>query len=146
MSFPALAMIKVVYTFMASGGTEVLANDLTTLIQMLYSSLQGLRDQHGETDSIGDLVEIPSMCPKSPIISLLTSDPRGLAQYCQKFGYVVRAIVAPTVPEGFERVRVCLHSGNTSDEIEGFVRVLDRWIEQEKQKRQKSSAISRTRL
>ena len=87
---------------------------------------------------IEDLVEIPSDCPKSPIISLLTLDPRSLAQYCQKAGFVVRAIVAPTVPAGFERVRVCLHSRNTLDQIEDFIRTVQRWIDIEKQKKKPS--------
>jgi 8-amino-7-oxononanoate synthase len=145
-SFPALAAIKAVYISMAQGQTEELARKLATLIAMLFSSLQILRDQYGVSDCIESLVEIPPACPKSPIISLLTPDPRGLAQYCQAAGYVVRAIVAPTVPEGFERVRVCLHSGNTPGQIEGFVQTLQRWIEQEKQKTQKTFELLRARL
>jgi 8-amino-7-oxononanoate synthase len=146
MSFPALAGIKAVYSLMAEGQTEELAKDLATLIAMLFSSLQRLRDQYGVSDFIESLVEIPTVCPKSPIISLLTPDPRGLAQYCQSAGYVVRAIVAPTVPEGFERVRVCLHSGNTPGQINGFVQTLQRWIEREKQKMPKDFGLSRARL
>ncbi len=146
MSFPALAAIKAVYSVMAQGRTETLANDLTTLIAVLYSSLRALRAHYGESDSIEGLVEIPSDCPKSPIVSLLTPDPRALALYCQKAGYVVRAIVAPTVPEGFERVRVCLHSGNTVGQVEGFVRILKKWIEQEKEMRHKGGKMLEARL
>ena len=146
MSFPALAAIKAVYNFMIQGHTEALASRLTALIATLYSSLQRLRDQYGISDFIENLVEIPSVCPKSPIISLLTPDPRRLALYCQNAGYVVRAIVAPTVPEGFERVRVCLHSGNTSAQVEGFVQILEKWIEREAQKTHSGSKIPRARL
>lgn len=146
MSFPALAEIKAVYNLVVEGQTEELARDLARLIALLFSSLQRLRDQYGVSDCIESLVEIPSACPKSPIISLLTPDPRGLARYCQAAGYVVRAIVAPTVPEGFERVRVCLHSRNTPDEIEGFVQTLQRWIEQEKQRTHKVFELPRARL
>jgi 8-amino-7-oxononanoate synthase len=146
MSFPALAAIRAVYTFMAQGRTEKLANDLTTRIGMLYSSLRRLRNEHGGREDIQDLLEIPSECPKSPIIFLLTSDPRGLAQYCQKAGYVVRAIVAPTVPEGSERVRVCLRSGNTFGQVEGFVDILQKWIEQENKRRHSSRGMLMERL
>lgn len=146
MSFPALAGIKAVYTFMAQGRTQELADELATLIAMLFSSLRGLRDQYGASDCIESLIEIPPTSPQSPIISLLTPDPSGLAKHCQKAGYVVRAIVAPTVPEGFERVRVCLHSGNTLGQVEGFVQTLQRWIEQEKQKTHKVPAMARARL
>ena len=41
---------------------------------------------------------------------------------------MVRPIVAPTVPEGRERVRICLHAGNTFDEIEGLGRAVEAWV------------------
>lgn len=40
----------------------------------------------------------------------------------------MRAIVAPTVPVGAERVRVCLHAGNSFEEVERLVRVVGRWV------------------
>lgn len=118
---------------MAQGRTEDSTNKLITLIDMLYASLRELGAQVGLSESTQDLVQIPPSCPRSPIFSLLTPKPRELAQYCQNAGYVVRAIVAPTVPEGSDRVRVCLHSGNTFGQVEGFVRILRKWIDQEKQ-------------
>jgi 8-amino-7-oxononanoate synthase len=145
MSFPALAAIRAVYTFMAQGRTEDLANDLTAIIGMLYSGLRRLRDKHGACESTQGFLEIPFECPKSPIIFLLMSDPKGLAQYCQKAGYVVRAILPPTVPEGSERVRICLHSGNTFSQIERFIRILQQWIEQN-QKRHSPRDMLRARL
>lgn len=39
------------------------------------------------------------------------------AAYLQKAGMDVRPIVSPTVPEGSERIRICLHSFNTEKEI-----------------------------
>lgn len=140
MSFPALAAIKAVYHFMAQGQTEALAQDLNMLIKSLYLALQDLRSHCDASGMLENFVKIPSDCPKSPIISLLTPDPRSLAQYCQKAGFIVRAIVAPTVSAGHERVRVCLHSRNTLDQIEDFVRTVQRWIDMEKQK--KPSIIS----
>lgn len=146
MSFPALAAIKAVYTFIAKGRTRELTDNLSALVALVYSRLQLLRDQYSSSNNIEGLIEIPSGCPKSPIISLLTPDPRSLAQYCQVAGYVVRAIVAPTVPAGFERVRVCLHSGNTLGQIEGFIRTLEKWIEQERQKKNRNSELPRARI
>lgn len=66
--------------------------------------------------------------PSSPILSLRTPYPRQLAEACQKAGFVVRAIMAPTVPKGQERVRVCVHAGNTEEEIGGLVGVIKRWM------------------
>lgn len=68
--------------------------------------------------------------PTSPIISLRTSQPRQLASLCQENGFVVRAIMPPTIPEGKERVRVCLHAGNTEGEIDGLTRMIQSWLDQ----------------
>lgn len=122
MPFPVLAMIKAVYTFMMQGRTEALAERLLALISSLYSELADMRISN-ETP-----FEIPHSCPNSPIIPLFTKQPRELAQFCQDAGFNVRAIVAPTVPSHSERVRVCLHSGNTLHEIANFVSTLRSWI------------------
>lgn len=42
---------------------------------------------------------------------------------------MVRAVVSPTVPLGTERVRICLHAGNTVDELEVLVGALQEWCE-----------------
>jgi len=73
-------------------------------------------------------LEIPLQKPQSPIFSLLTPEPRSLAKYCQDNGFVVRPIVPPTVPKGTERVRVCLHSGNTILDIEGLIGKIGEWL------------------
>lgn len=70
---------------------------------------------------------IPLTCPNSPIFSIQTSQPKNLAGYLQDRGMMVRAVVPPTVPEGTERVRVCLHAGNTVDQIQALVRALESW-------------------
>jgi 8-amino-7-oxononanoate synthase len=67
--------------------------------------------------------------PTSPIFSLRTSQPRQLASACQEAGYIIRAIMPPTIPEGSERVRVCLHAGNTEPEIDGLVRTIQSWLD-----------------
>lgn len=67
--------------------------------------------------------------PTSPIFSLRTSQPRQLASACQEAGYIIRAIMPPTIPEGSERVRLCLHAGNTEEEIDGLVRTIQSWLD-----------------
>lgn len=42
---------------------------------------------------------------------------KSIAQHLQQKGYNVKAILSPTVPAGQERLRFCLHSYNTKDEI-----------------------------
>ncbi|MFC0076221.1 aminotransferase class I/II-fold pyridoxal phosphate-dependent enzyme [Flavobacterium procerum] len=42
---------------------------------------------------------------------------KNLAQELQDKGFDIKAILSPTVPEGQERLRFCIHSYNTEDEI-----------------------------
>ncbi|GAB2980285.1 pyridoxal phosphate-dependent aminotransferase family protein [Mucilaginibacter puniceus] len=42
---------------------------------------------------------------------------RGMAAELQNKGLDVRAILSPTVPQGLERIRICLHAYNTAEEI-----------------------------
>ena len=41
---------------------------------------------------------------------------------------MIRPIVAPTVPLGKERVRVCLHAGNTLEEVRGLSEAIGAWL------------------
>lgn len=70
--------------------------------------------------------------PGSPIFSIRTLYPRHLATFCQQNGFIVRAIMPPTVPAGKERVRVCLHAGNTTEEIDAFVETIEQWLQKVK--------------
>ena len=67
----------------------------------------------------------------SPIFALFTPRPRSLATLCQDAGFLVRPIVSPTVQRGTERVRVCLHAGNTRQQIEGLVACVKVWVGKE---------------
>jgi 8-amino-7-oxononanoate synthase len=73
----------------------------------------------------------------SPIFSVRTRYPRELASHCQRRGFVVRAIMAPTVPRGKERVRVCLHAGNTRNEIGDLVDAITQWVKEKQGARPK---------
>lgn len=44
---------------------------------------------------------------------------------------MVRPIVAPTVPKGQERVRICLHAANTIPEVEALVHAMEEWVLQQ---------------
>lgn len=71
---------------------------------------------------------LPDECPSSPIFAILTQKPRKLAAHCNDAGFIARPVVSPTVPVGTERVRVCLHAGNTTDQIDKFVECVRTWI------------------
>ncbi|GAA5974274.1 hypothetical protein JCM11641_006705 [Rhodosporidiobolus odoratus] len=76
----------------------------------------------------------------SPIIPLLTSRPRPLAAFLQEEGFLTRPITYPTVPHGEERVRVCLHAGNTEEEVTALADSVKRWMEQEDRRPETSRA------
>lgn len=46
------------------------------------------------------------------------------ARLLQQNGYDVRAILSPTVPQGEERLRLCLHSYNTIDDCERVLQII----------------------
>ena len=49
---------------------------------------------------------------------------KNVAKQIQDKGFDVKAILSPTVPEGQERLRFCLHSHNTKEEIEEILGLL----------------------
>jgi 8-amino-7-oxononanoate synthase len=53
---------------------------------------------------------------------------RNVALQLQENGFDVKAILSPTVPEGQERLRICLHSYNTEKEISEVLRLLSGFV------------------
>lgn len=53
---------------------------------------------------------------------------RKLASSLQNDGFNVRAILHPTVPEGKERLRICLHTFNTDEEIKSLIQQLKKYL------------------
>ena len=47
-----------------------------------------------------------------------------LAKRFQDNNFAVKAILSPTVPEGHERIRICIHAFNTKEEIEKLAEIL----------------------
>ncbi|KAL9048820.1 MAG: hypothetical protein Q9162_007533 [Coniocarpon cinnabarinum] len=133
---PSLAMIASAYRLMRRGAT-VQVRSATRKAGAAANGLQAqttlwhlIEQFHGRIRARthhADLTVLPSP-PSSPIAALRTSRPRELAAYCQRRGVMVRAVVHPTVPRGTERVRVCLHAGNTLDEIDQLVAVVAAWL------------------
>lgn len=50
---------------------------------------------------------------------------RALANHLQSNNFDVRAILSPTVPAGLERIRVCVHSFNTENDITLLTQVIN---------------------
>lgn len=71
--------------------------------------------------------QITCLASNSPIQSLLipgNSEARSIAERIQEKGFAVKAILSPTVPKGHERIRICLHSFNSIEEINELVKCL----------------------
>lgn len=49
---------------------------------------------------------------------------KNISSVLQQHGYNVKPILSPTVPQGSERLRLCLHTYNTKDEIKGLITAL----------------------
>ena len=63
----------------------------------------------------------------SPIQCLLipgNASARAVATEAQQMGLDVRAILSPTVPAGQERLRLCIHAFNTTEEIDRLMAIL----------------------
>jgi len=63
----------------------------------------------------------------SPIIAILTAYPRPLSAFLYNKGMNARPITWPTVPKGKDRVRVCLHAGNSWNEIDRLIEAILEW-------------------
>jgi len=75
---------------------------------------------------------LPVSESESPIQALIVPNPvsvQTLAQKAQAEGFDVRPIFSPTVPRGQERIRICLHSYNSENEIRELVLVLKKGLE-----------------
>ena len=126
LSYPSLALIRASYSLLQSGQSESLQAHLHLLTQTLYAKLEDLWKTHTH---VRRWLRIPSVCPSSPVFSVQLVNPKVLASYLQQQGMMVSAVVPPTVPPGTERVRICLHAGNTVDEVEKLVLALRMWCE-----------------
>lgn len=67
----------------------------------------------------------------TPILPLLTPYPRKLSKFLNSKGFLVRPISYPTVEKGKERVRICLHGGNSIEEVQELGKVLKEWFRAE---------------
>ncbi|KAI0399861.1 PLP-dependent transferase [Xylaria palmicola] len=125
MPFPSLASIDAAYDYMAHGKAKGRRQQLGLLIQHCYAKLDDLGKRRMLDTTI---LRLPKGRPNSPIIPLFTGHPKSLARHCQLSGFMIRAIVAPTVPRGQERIRICIHASNTMEQIDGLFQAIEIWL------------------
>ncbi|KAH6614096.1 pyridoxal phosphate-dependent transferase [Boeremia exigua] len=127
LSYPSLMLVRSSYELLWTGVTVSLQSHLHDLTGFLFKAMQQLQITSA---AARNLLSIPSACPQSPIFAVQLRRPRDLASYLQEKGMMVRAVVAPTIPQGTERVRICLHAGNTVNEVESLVGALRIWCDE----------------
>lgn len=71
---------------------------------------------------------IPSRSAIQSLVYPGNSAVRELAKTLQEHGFAVWPILHPTVPKGQERLRICLHSFNTEEQIRRLFEVLEEGI------------------
>ncbi len=88
----------------------------------LHAKIAHFRQAAGHYNLLGHLI-----AGRSPIQAVRVggNEPtKRLAASLQEAGFDVRPILAPTVREGEERLRICLHTYNTDEEITGLAGLL----------------------
>ena len=94
----------------------------STLQDRLHQTIQYFTQVYHQTISHFERIESASAIQAIliPEISLVKKIASGL----QQEGFDVRPILSPTVAEGRERLRICLHNYNTNQEIDQFLSLL----------------------
>ncbi len=78
-------------------------------------------------DLFSDLQEIMLIKGDGPIQGFKIPgnwEARKMAEALQNEGFDVRPVLSPTVPQGQERIRICLHAYNTKQEIQNLKRAV----------------------
>jgi 8-amino-7-oxononanoate synthase len=104
-------------------------------VKMAYQLLETAHDEiHKLKDNISmfkkllsynkSLTIIPSDSAIQCVILSDNNRARKMAAQLQSMGLDVRPILSPTVPQGTERLRICLHAFNTTNEITSLAETL----------------------
>ncbi|KAG6836369.1 hypothetical protein H0H93_008730 [Arthromyces matolae] len=118
------------FDLLEDGTASHLSNDLLNLSKYFTEYLQSRLAHIPPT-----ILSLPSHLnnsrnPPSPIIPLMTLHPRPLSAALRTLGMNARPITWPTVPKGRDRVRVCLHAGNTRADVEHLALAAVQWAEE----------------
>lgn len=71
---------------------------------------------------------IPSETPVQAVLCPGNESVQQLANHLQAEKFAVLPIRYPTVPEGEERIRICLHTFNTNEEVDQLLACLDKYF------------------
>jgi len=100
----AIASVKTAYQYLQQSGNEI--EKLKSNIRLFKQSVNNNKYQLINSESAIQCLLLNS-----------NEQAKAIATTLQNTGLDVRAILSPTVPAGSERIRICLHSFNTEQEI-----------------------------
>lgn len=89
---------------------EYLANNYKALQEQISNKIKLFRECINHQ-------EIKSFSPIQVVLVPGNTEVRRVAKELQSCGFDVRPVLSPTVKEGEERLRICLHNFNTNDQI-----------------------------
>lgn len=139
-SFPVLAGIEAVYDYLQGCLIEQQINRLHDLIHLAHNGLTFIASRNKMLRSV---FHVDESIPQSPIIPIFSCKARSLAHYVQKRGLMIRPIVAPTVPVGTDRLRLCLHSGNSPQDVNLLCKVVESWVSEQKDRNSSSVDVAK---
>ncbi len=81
-------------------------------------------------DAVGlyNLKTITNSSAIRTIIIPTNNKAKELAEKLQKNNFNIKAILSPTVAKGTERLRICLHSYNTKEEIYALIKMISKFV------------------
>lgn len=109
--FPNLVAIHCAYDLLEKSDEEI--SKLKSLIQLFKNNINNK-----------NILLIKSESPIQCIIIEGNKESREASKKLQSLGFDVRAILSPTVPKGKERLRICLHSFNTENQIDSLSKAI----------------------
>ncbi|KIY65731.1 PLP-dependent transferase [Cylindrobasidium torrendii FP15055 ss-10] len=113
------------FDMLESGAAQRAADELLDNTLYFTHTLRGRL-----SDIPSDLLSLPSDIEASAIIPIMTPRPRSLSGYLLERGMNARPITWPTVPKGKDRVRVCLQTSHTREELDRLVTAMINWAKQ----------------
>ncbi|KAG0204303.1 hypothetical protein BGX28_003726 [Mortierella sp. GBA30] len=116
-SFSNLASVKSAYKMLISGETVELVEKVRGLIDYFRSNV-----------NLPDHMLLPSTSPIQGIVMDGNAKVNALSQKLILAGLNVKPIRFPTVPRGKERVRICLHSHNTQEQVQQLIQIVQQWF------------------
>ncbi|MBV6485696.1 MAG: 8-amino-7-oxononanoate synthase [Flavobacteriales bacterium] len=109
---PSILAIKNAHEFLLKNLNRI--DELKALIAYFKNSSPSTHNSSPISSSAIQCIIIPG-----------NNEVKKVAENIQKNGFDVRPILSPTVPKGKERLRICLHSFNTKDEIDRLITQLN---------------------